>query len=131
MEALVEVEAPVKFNQIRRNQEELVIALRSGRYSQCKWHHKEGLNRCFIGLGFELFSIDLEDHPIQLLANKLGTVDGRYFSMSDLNNNIVYKGINGLAMHNDRGKTFPEIASILVRDYNFPDVQYESKHSFV
>jgi len=123
METLVEVEAPVKFDQIYRNREELVIALRSGRYSQCKWHVTLGPSRCFIGIGYELFGLAAEDMSIISLANKLGIVVGRYFSSADLKNNIVYKGINGMAMHNDRGKTFPEIASILVRDYNFPDVR--------
>ena len=115
--------------QIERNRTELILALRSGRYPQCRFHIIDGGKRCLMCTGFKLFGInykEVKDDPQQLLADMLGIEMGMYFSSHDPN--LFHTGLQGLAMYNDHGKTFPELADILVKDYGFPDVHvFEEK----
>jgi len=120
MEALLEVEAPVKFDQIRRNQAELVLALRSGRYTQVKARIKGDASNefCFVGLGLELFGIQkLPGKAIeafQKVASKLG---------------LTYlPGCGGqlgeLIRKNDAmGSSFLQLADLTIEKFNFPDVR--------
>ena len=98
--------------QIERNRLELVLALRSERYEQCTRVYTEGPGTyCFVGLSIKLF-YGLEP------PDSLGSL-----GYSDIKARLGLKTpLNKFGYLNDDGKTFPELADILVRDYGFPDV---------
>jgi len=108
MEALMEVEVPLKFDQVKRNREEIILALRSGRYTQ------------IIGVQ----SNDYENHHcIYGLRIKLFGPRSDYSSKDDNTLHLSMKEWIVLANLNNSGKTFLELSDILVKNYNFPDVR--------
>lgn len=108
--------------QIERNRMELILALRSGRYTQLKMRLNNGKpdEFCFAGLGMNLFGI----HTVK------GETFKAFQSLANRLNLDYIRGAKGklgnLIRQNDFGnKTFPELADILVKDYGFPDVHIE------
>ena len=108
--------------QIERNRMELVLALRSGRYEQCYFNFFDTSSMCVAGLGMKLFNIrdtngsgSEMDSALAVLCEKLN-IDKGWRSKEK-------SGIWNISHYNDYGKTFPELADILVKDYGFPDVQ--------
>ena len=123
--------------QIERNRMELVLALRSGRYTQLLYETHNGRPNtfCFAGLGLNLFVVECKkligkyEHlwHYRELSDKLGWADEDYESCifnGDFEIDIS-KNLANLARANNSGKTFPELADILVKDYGFPDVHVE------
>ena len=97
--------------QIERNRMELVLALRSGRYTQLREIRSNGQHNhfCFAGLAGQII---IGDH---------NSVSSGFCDKIQLSVRQVWD----LAMLNNSGKTFPELADILVKDYGFPDVHIE------
>lgn len=108
------------YDQIERNRMEMVLALRSGRYRQITgtYYNSRANEYCFLGLAFKLFmqeprQLAISDTLCRDLIKLIG-IKKLY-----LNENLsLWK----LVKYNDDGKTFLELADILVKDYGFPDV---------
>ncbi len=92
MEALMEVGVPIKFDQVTRNREELVLALRSGRYPQCcKSYFGKDNSVCFLGLIMKLLHLSdvYEDK-----ATPFGLVLGDSISLMEMNYSLVFIYMN-------------------------------------
>jgi len=109
------------FDQIERNQMEMVLALRSGRYTQGFNDWISGENEyCFMGLAYRILIGELPD------TKHLTKYAGDLFSFNIIilrrKLNIDRKQQGSLVLLNDAGCTFLELADILVKDHGFPDV---------
>ena len=93
--------------QIERNRMELILALRSGRYKQIFGRYFDGKGGvCLFGVIMQLFNYNEKSDK----HTELGLSFDSSIQLTDLN---------------DSGKTFPELADILVKDYGFPDAHIE------
>lgn len=110
--------------QIERNRLELIIALRSGRYEQCGGTLFRGKQKCFAGLAMHLFSIaqswdDVYKKSERIAWHEVHAALG--FPMDT--DEVIYTKFPlwPMVRANDSGKSFAEIADLLVENYKFPE----------